>query len=297
MTAGGNAGRWPVLAATGGTLAAVAVRAALPTGVEYTRGFAPAWVTTVALLLAAAAVAGRGRLPVRVLRPAGWAAVVLLVWSAGGLVFDLLRLAALLGVPGLPPVVDWPGLVVRAGAVAVAGTLAAALLAFRRTDRPGCPSCGRSRARSLRWAGYTAAALAVPYPALKAYWWAGGTVARAAVGTGSTEGFPIGELVLFGLAALLAVLLVHPLGARLPSIVPTVAGWAAAATLVSMGALAGFGALAQASGLADGPVRVTAGGWIVWLVYGSWLLLGLALGAATVQHRRRSRPYCPGCGT
>jgi hypothetical protein len=226
----------------------------------------------------------------------GWFGCVLLTWSAGGIVFDVLRAAAVLGIPGLPPVVDWPGMVVRTVALGAAALVAVTMVSYRRRSGSGCLGCGRdssARVTDGKWLGYAACALALPYPLLKVYWSLGGTVANSAVT--ASEMFPVGEVISFATAGALALGLVQGWGRVLPRWMLVVGGWAATVPLVTMGAVAGFGSLAQGLGLIDGPVRFDNGTWIVSVVYGSWLLLGLALGSATLAYQRRMRPRCARC--
>jgi hypothetical protein len=286
------------------TLVAAVVGAQLA-GREYTKGFAPWWVTVLGASSGAVAVlAARGRpghapVPRRAVLVAGWSGGVLLVWSAGGVIFDGLRALAVLGVAGMPPVVDWPGFVTRTLASGAAALLAVTLVAYRRASGVGCSRCGRDPASPTwtgPWLGYTACLLTLPYPLLKVYWAVGGTMARSAVAGTSVEGFPFGEIVMFAAVGLVALALVRPWGRIAPRRVLLVAGWVPAGALVTMGTLAGLGSLAQALGLVDGPARLSGGGWVVCLVYGSWLLVGVALGGATMAYQRRTRARCAQCG-
>jgi hypothetical protein len=275
---------------------------------DYTKGFAPSWVAALAALLGVVATFGamgwprEGLLPRRPVLAAGWCGCVLMVWSASGVIFDGLRALAVLGVPGmLPPVVDWPGFANRTLAVVAGALLAATVLSYQRASRGGCTRCGHddgpaSPVPSRRWLGYTACALALPYPLLKVYWSLGGAMARSAVGTTSVEGFPIGEIVAFASVGFVALALSRRWGRIFPRRLLLVGGWAATGALVTMGALAAFGSLGQVLGLVDGPARFGSGGWIVDLVYGSWLLLGVALGGAVVAYQRRTLPRCGQCG-
>lgn len=303
----GGPGRGWTWAAGGACLAALAtaaLRAAAGAGPSYTAGFAPAWIAAVAAGIGAAvAVLGDrvrgGRVVAAVWSAVGWSTVALLVWATSGVLFDAFRVAAVLGVPGMPPVVDWSGALARTAA-GLAAVLLAAVMVRRRRERlaglAGCPECGRSVPvpGRRRWLGHLAAALAVPYPALKLYWAAGGQMAASSMGR--PEGFPVGEVVCFGAAALLALALVHRWGRVLPRWLLTAGGCVAAGALVSMGVLAGFGTAAQVLGVVSGPARWSHNGWLVALVYGSWLALGVSLAVLTAGYRRRTGPTgCARC--
>lgn len=229
----------------------------------YAEGFAPPWVAVVACALGLAGVtlpAGHSAST-----PLAWTGVTLLSWSAAGLVFDVFRAAAVLGVPGLPPLVDWLGLSLRAMALTSGVLLAAATL--RRIDRLRRP--GRA------WV-IAAWLCAAPYPLLKAYWWAGGRL--AAESSGHPGSFPYGEVVAFGLAAVWATALAVPRSTSPARTLLVAGGWFAAAALLNLGALAAFGTLADVFGVVDGPISFDGGQWVVTPVYASWLALGIVLG-------------------
>jgi hypothetical protein len=309
---------WVGLDACAATLAALALKSMLP-GLpgewDYTAGFAPAWAAATAATLGAVAVLlmvawPRLRVvPRRVVLAAGWTACVLLVWGAAGIVFDLLRAAAVLGIPGMPPIVDWLGLLTRATALAASVLLAAATVSWQRAFRDGCARCGRVASAGTRptaWLGYTAVVLAFPYPLLKLYWALGGTLA---VPGGDIAGHPaIGESIMLVGGAALSLALVQRWGRIIPGWVPVVAGrpvprrlplaagWCVSGLLVTMGALAVFGSITQALGLVAGPARGEGNAWVVWMVYGSWLLYGLALGGATWAYQQQTRVRCAQCG-
>ncbi|RZQ63029.1 hypothetical protein [Amycolatopsis suaedae] len=249
----------------------------LPADVDYTRGYAPGWVTGVAALLTVAAVVSDARRLPRLVAPLGWTAVVLLLWCSGGVVLDGFR--AFFAVTGIPAgtfaVVDWPGMAARALSLAAAGATAALLLP--RTPVPARP-----------WPAYLACVLSFPYPLVKLYWWLGGSVARPEP---YVEGFPAGELAIMVVGAAGSLALARPWGRRLPRLLVLTGGWTATAVLATMGAMAVFGTVSQALGWIDGPVRFDdpAGVVLVGLVYGTWLVYGLALGLATLRCQRAPR--------
>lgn len=298
---------WAALGACAATLVAVAARSVLPGlpgGQDYTRGFAPWWATVTGAMLGAVVMlpaagwprVGHAGVPRRVVLAAGWGACVLLVWSAAGVVFDVLRVAAVLGIPGLPPVVDWPGLVVRAGALGGAALLARAIVSYQRASRGGCAGCGRAATATTRptaWLGYAAFGLAFPYPLLKLHWAFGGTLGWSG---DFARHSAAGETLMLLVGATLALALVQRWGRVVPRWLVLIPAWAATAVLVTMGALVAFGSLGQVLGLVDGPARFSGAGWVVLMVYGGWLLFGLALGGATWAYQQRTRARCARCG-
>ncbi|MGW0481452.1 hypothetical protein [Nonomuraea sp. NPDC003214] len=249
------------------TLITALVTAGLPAP-SYTAGFAPHLVT------AGAALAGAVFALVPRPAPLGWAAAVLLLWSAGGVVLDGFR--AFFAVTGIPAgdfaTVDWPGMAGRALALAATGLVGA--LALRRTRVPGGP-----------WLGYTAFALGFVYPTAKLYWSFGGEFLRPAV---YAEGFPYGELVMLVVGATGSLALVQGWGRRLPRRLVLAGGWTGAAMLATMGSMSVFGTLAQLLGVTDGPVPLGDASAVIMVsvVYGSWLLFGLAVGGATLAFQR-----------
>jgi hypothetical protein len=252
---------------------------------EYALIFPPPWVTFVAagLLLAAGSVPDRR--PATVL---GWSAAVFFLGGSGGVVLDTFR--AFFWATGIPAGdfarVDWPG------AVARAVSLLAALLTVHRTwglgagDPPAADAAAGSRTRAvLAWATVV---LVVPYPLLKLVWWAQALASPASAEQGM---FPAMELLAFG-AALVLVLLM--LSSRTPPAlgrVLVVGGWGASMTLLSMGFLMVFGLLAQLTGVAEGVVPFSSGRatLMVLCVYGTWLMLGVVVLAATLQLMDRRR--------
>ncbi len=89
--------------------------------------------------------------------------LLLMVWTANGLPFDLLHLT-----PLMPPGVDWPGLITRSFALAAAVIIARMVLAFPTHSQNAIPPAS--------WYGYAAFVLALPYPVLRTYWAFGGSV-------------------------------------------------------------------------------------------------------------------------
>ncbi|MDP9869492.1 MULTISPECIES: hypothetical protein [Streptosporangium] len=237
----------------------------LPT-LPYTTGFAPHWVTVLAAVLGAIFVVRP--------HPAGLLPAVLLLWSAGGVVLDGFR--AFFAVTGIPAGdfarVDWPGMALR-GLSLTGCTLLGALL------------LPRLRVPGGAWLGYSAFAIGFVYPMAKLYWSLGGTLLRP---VGYAEGFPYGELIMLLIGAVGSLALVQRWGRWLPRRLVLAGGWTGAAMLTTMGAMSVFGTLSQMLGLTQGPVPLSdhAAVVTVGLVYGSWLLFGLAVGGATLSYQR-----------
>ncbi|MFI6392789.1 hypothetical protein [Nonomuraea sp. NPDC050540] len=248
-------------------LALVAALALVPfPTLPYTTGFAPHWVSLLAAVVGA----------VFVIRPhpAGLLPAVLLLWSAGGVVLDGFR--AFFAVTGIPAGdfarVDWPGMASRGLSLTGCALLGAVLLP-------------RLRVPGGAWLGYSAFAIGFVYPMAKLYWSLGGSLLRP---VGYDEGFPAGELFMLLIGAVGSLALVQGWGRRLPRRLVLTGGWAGAAMLTTMGAMSVFGTLSQMLGLTEGPVPLSdpAAVVTVGLVYGSWLLFGLAVGAATLSYQR-----------
>jgi hypothetical protein len=250
----------------------------IPNRPAYTEGSGPEWLPLAAAGLAAAGIVllltGRPQ-PPRLQRALIWGGLLLMVWAAGGLPLDLLRL-----VPGglMPDGVDWPGLVTRA--LALAAFVALARLAF---VRPVADTATRGAA----WYGYVALALALPYPVLKTWWALGGSFGLKWPGADGLAGsFALWlPAVPWLLAAALSVLLV--LTPRwLPRRLLLLAGWSATAIVATFGPAACW---AFVTGLAEGDTDT--GGmatWVFGVVYGTWFLWAIAAAAATRSYQLRS---------
>ena len=173
----------------------------------------------------------------------------------------------------------------------MAATLAATAISLQRTPHGAGTPALLQHGRRFACA---ALALSFPYPLLKFYWALGGTI-------GWREGFErhpaVAETVMGAGLAALSLTLAGRWGRAVPRPLLLVAGWCASAALVSMGALEAFGTAAKELGLPEGPAGFDPGNWIVYLAYGNWLLLGLALGVATWAYQEipRWRTTPPGC--
>ncbi len=250
---------------------------------------APAWLPLAA---AAFAVAGVVRLDgwprwLRIQRASGWTALLLMVWAANGLPFDLLTLTGTMGrrtASGAIVIatVNWPGLVTRTLALAAAVVLARLALA-----RPAAPAS----TRPATWYGYAAFALALPYPVLRAVWALGGTPGLSRPGAGGQGYAPLLLAIPWVLAAILSLLLV-PTWRRMPRRLLLVAGWTATALVGMIGPVAVWalvsGLVAPAAPAPPGARTPGIATWVFALFYGSWLLFPIAAGAATRSYQLRS---------
>lgn len=275
---------WPVLVALGAALTSAALRPRLPGAQSYQQVPVPPWIVPVAVVLGAVVVLGEGALPRRVLLAAGGSACVLLLWGGAGLPLDGFRL--FFRVTGIPAgdfaAVDWPGLAARGTATIAMALVLVATVRFR-----GVPAA----ARRTSWLGAVAVVSAVPYPALKLYWAGGGTVALPP--GGSSHG-ALGEVAVFGVVAVVALALTGRWGRVLPRRVLSTAGWFVAAALVTQGVMPVFAVLAVPLGGPALPSAVAGGSGVlvglVGLVYGTWVVLGVSVGAATLAYQDRTRP-------
>ncbi len=245
---------------------------------------APDW-----LPLAAAGVAVAGVLPLpgsnrwmRVRSALRWAGLLLLVWAANGLPFDLLTAAGLIGhrtADGdiVMSTVYWPGLVTRMLALAAAVVLARIALAG---------STGPASAWTRSGYAYAAFACALPYPVLRAHWALGGTAGLAWPGAAGQGWEPLIIAFPWVLAALLSLLLVAP-RSRIPRGWLLAAGWSATVIVASIGPAALWSLIsAVAAGGDIGSDGIA--GWVFALFYLSWFLWAIAGGAATLSYQVRT---------
>jgi hypothetical protein len=241
------------------------------------------------LPLAAAAVAAAGiislggsSLWLRARAALRWTGLLLMVWAASGLPFDLLTAAGLIGhrtATGeiVMSTLYWPGLVTRAFALAAVVALARLTLA-----QPADPTSRRPAA----WFGYLAFVLALPYPVLRVHWALGGTLGLVSPGGAGRGWEPLLIAIPWALAAVLSLLLAAP-PRRMPRRLLLAAGWSATAIVAMIGPAAfwGFvGALAGGGEMATGEIDL----WVFGLFYGSWFLWAVAGGAATRAYQLRS---------
>jgi len=135
---------------------------------------APDWLPLAAAVCGAAGIMSldRSALWLRVRAALRWTGLLLMVWAASGLPFDLLTAAGLMGhrtAAGeiVQSTVYWPALATRAFALAAVVMLARLTLA-----QPAGPASTRLPATL----GYLAFVLALPYPVLRVHWALGGTL-------------------------------------------------------------------------------------------------------------------------
>ncbi len=261
--------------------AAWALEQLVPGRPAYAEALAPDWLPLAAAGLGAAAIVVRMAAHsgwLRLQGVLGWGGLLLMLWAAGGLMIDLLRVASL-ALPGLMPAgVDWLGLTTRAFAAATAAVFAH--LALTRGSDP-------ASTRVATWYGYAALALALPYPVLKTWWALGGRLGLRWPGADGLAGsFALWlPAVPWLLAATLSLLLVMT-PRWLPRRPLLAAGWFASVAVATFG-------LSACSAFAVGLLRgdVDSGGmatWVFGLVYGSWFLWAIAAGAATRSYQLRT---------
>jgi hypothetical protein len=285
---GRSAEPWIALALCAATLAAWALGLLIDGRPAYAADFAPGWLPLAAAALAAAAIVLRldERLQApRLGRTLSWGGLLLLLWAASGLPLDLLRVTSLL-VPGLmPPGVDWPGLATRALALAALVVLARMVLA-----RPAGPASAREvGSSSVRWYGYAALALALPYPVLKTWWALGGSFGLRWPGADGLDGsFALWLPAVPWLLAAALSLLLATTPRWMPRRLLLTAGWCATVVVAVIGPAA-FWSLV--GGMIRGDAEFGAmAGWVFFLVYGSWFLWAIAAGAATRAYQLRTAP-------
>jgi hypothetical protein len=293
-TVGSSVERWTLL-----FCAAVAVgwviQRLVPDTTDPARVFAaPGW-----LPLAAAGVATAGVMsldhPARWPRLRGalrWTGLLLMVWAASGLPFDLLTAAGVMGrrTPAGEIVLAtpyWPALGTRAFALAAVLVLARVTVA-----QPATPGSERVAA----WLGYVAFVLALPYPVLRVHWALGGTLGLTAPGGAGAGWEPLLIAIPWALAAVLSLFLASP-PPWMPRRLLLALGWSATAIVVMIGPAAFWsfvGAVISGSDMATGEIDL----WVFGLFYGSWFLWAIVGGAATRAYQLRSRqPIASACHT
>jgi MFS transporter, DHA1 family, inner membrane transport protein len=247
---------------------------------------APDWLPLAAAGFAAAGIMSldRSALWLRARRALRWTGLLLMVWAASGLPFDLLTAAGLMGhrtAAGeiVLSTVYWPALVTRAFALAAVVALARLTLAH---------PVASTFTRAPAWLGYVAFVLALPYPVLRVHWALGGTLGLTSPGGAGVGWEPLLIAIPWVLAAVLSLLLASP-PHWMPRRLLLAAGWSATATVAMIGPAAFWafvGALASGGDMATGEIAL----WVFGLFYGSWFLWAIAGGAATRAYQLRSAP-------
>jgi hypothetical protein len=248
------------------------------------RAFAPDWLPLVAAAIAAAGIMPLDRSPRwhPVQQAAGWIGLLLMVWSANGLPFDLLAAAGLIGHKTADgtivlSTVYWPGLATRAFALG-----AAVLLARHTLARP----VSQGPLRAARWYGYAAFVLALPYPVLRVHWALGGMLGLESPGAGGQGWEPLLLAIPWMGAAAVSLLLVSP-PHRLPRRLLLAAGWSATSIVAMIGPAAFWSIVTTLANGSD----TTSGGiefWVFGLFYCSWFLWAIAGAAATRSYQVRT---------
>jgi hypothetical protein len=284
---GSTVERWIALLSAA-VLVAWAIQRLVPNEADVIAAFAaPDWLPLAAAGFAAAGMLSLGgSSPWLRLRAAlRWAALLLMVWAASGLPFDLLTAAGLIGhrtATGeiVLSTVYWPALATRAFALAVVVLLARLTLA-----QPAAPASTRPPA----WLGYVAFVLALPYPVFRVHWALGGTLGLTSPGGAGAGWEPLLIAIPWALAAVLSLFLASP-PRWMPRRLLLAAGWCAVAIVAMIGPAAFWafvGALAGGGDLATGEIDL----WVFGLFYGSWFLWAIAGGAATRAYQLRTSAF------
>ena len=242
---------------------------------EYSGTPTPEWIPIFAAVLAAAGIIQLNNRPqwLRIQGAMRWSGLLLMVWAANGLLFDLLRLTPLIPIGG----VDWPGMATRTLALAAVVMLGRLVLVL-----PVAPAA----TRPATWYGYAAFVLALPYPVLRICWAFGGTIGIMFPGAAGSGFAPLLIAIPWMLAAALSLLLVSTPN-WMPRRLLVVAGWSATAIVAMIGPSACWSVVTK---LIEGSLRSPEGMkiWVPCLFYGSWFLWALAAGAATRSYQLRS---------
>ncbi|HEY3334024.1 MAG TPA: hypothetical protein VGK16_02215 [Candidatus Limnocylindrales bacterium] len=292
VTRGEMMERWIAVTLCAAIAVAWAAKQAAPNPQTGGPMFAPAWLPVVAAVVGVMAVLPVHGPPtlVRALQGLQWAALLLLLWSANGLPFDLLTAAGLIGRRTetgeiVMATVWWPTLATRALSMAAAVVLANRALA-------GTSPRSSAASRATGWFAYAAFVLALPYPLLRVRWALGGTIGLDKPGAAG-EGFePLLIAIPWILAAVLSLLLAEP--RRWPGRrVLLGAGWLGVAIVAMIGPAAVWSfARAVLDGTATGSDGIAP--WVFGLFYGSWLLWAIAAAAATRSYQLRTATVSQG---
>lgn len=240
---------------------------------DYSGTFAPKWIPLVAAGFAAMGLVRLNGRPWwhRVQRVLLWSGLMLMIWVANGLPFDLLRMT-----PLMPLGVDWPGMVTRTLALAAVIMLARLALAYPST----------TTTRPAYWYGYAAFVLAMPYPVLRTCWALGSTVGLMYPGAAGSGFAPLLIAIPWILAAVLSLCLVST-RPWIPRRLLLAAGWSATAIVAMIGPAAFWSIISKLATGEDIGIKGMAI-WVPLLFYTSWFLWAIAAGAATRSYQLRS---------
>ena len=277
QTQNGRTGQLIALAFCLAVLVAGIVKQLVHSHQTYAKTFAPEWIPFIAATLAVAGLIRLNSFPkgLRVQRAFRWISLLLMIWTANGLPFDLLRLTPLVPLP-----IDWPGFITRTLAL-----VAAILLARLVLVRPANPTS----ADIATWYGYVAFLLALPYPLMRTCWAFGGTLGLLKPGAAGEGFLPWLACIPWLLAAILSLFLASK-QSKMPRRLMLAAGWTAT-TIVSM--IGPAACWAMVSKLMEGGDLNFLGikFWVPCLFYGSWFLWAIFAGAATRSYQIRSAGF------
>lgn len=255
-------------------VAATAVERFVRNRPDYASTFAPYWIPLVAAGFSAVGLIRlNGHLLwFRIQRALLWSGLMLMIWTANGLLFDLLRMT-----PLMPFGVNWSGMATRTLALASAIMLARLVLIRPCTAATGGPAS---------WYGYAAFVLAMPYPVLRTCWALGGTVGLIYPGAAGSGFAPLLIAIPWILAAALSLCLVSTRPC-MPRRLLLTAGWTAT-TIVAMIGPAAFWSIVTKM-FEGGDISIKGmRTWVPCLFYSSWFLWAIAAGAATRSYQLRS---------
>jgi hypothetical protein len=269
-----KAERWIALALCVAMLAAKPLMNLFHNWPSAAKSFVPDWVQLAAAILSVAGMIQLNGHPRwhRIQRAMLWGGLLLMVWAANGLPFDLFRVTRL-----IPLAVDWPGMATRMFALAASVVLAHLVLAL---------PADFASIRAASWYGYAAFVFAMTYPVLRVIWAFGGTLGLAWPGAGGKGFAPLLITIPFLLAAILSLLLVSPRRWK-PRWLLLTAGWSATAIVGMIGPVAVWTLITIFVSGRDPGIKGIAF-WVPCLFYGSWFLLAIAEGAATRSYQVRS---------
>jgi hypothetical protein len=269
-----RAGQWITLSLCAMVLVAGIFEQLMRNGQDYAANFAPAWIPFVAAVIAAGGIIrlNFNQRWIRVQAAMLWIGLLLMVWTANGLPFILLRVS-----PVKSSDFDWPGLATRLLALVTAIMLGRIVLTQKAATASN---------RSATWYAYAAFVLALPYPVLRICWAFGGTIGITIQGAAGSGFAPLLFAIPWVLAAVLSLFLVST-PSWMPRRLLLIAGWTATAIVSMIGPLACWFLVTQ---LIAGTLRAPEGMkiWVPCLFYSSWFLWAIAAGAATRSYQLRS---------